>query len=185
MSIKNFIEEIEDRKRRELESLNTHLAEEKIAIQTKKDNASNDLQRYFSNEARLKSEREAAKIVEAARLQSKKILFDAINLNLNSAFGVIKQKLSDYADSSEYKTVLKKMILRAGKDLGPNIRVLCREKDRSLLAEMGVTVLNTIQTIGGVIAENETGTRELDLTFEELLRIHEDEVKSSIMEGII
>ena len=50
---------------------------------------------------------------------------------------------------------------------------------------MGVNVIKTTQTIGGVIAENENGSKELDLTFEELLRIHEDEVKSSILEEIV
>jgi vacuolar-type H+-ATPase subunit E/Vma4 len=50
---------------------------------------------------------------------------------------------------------------------------------------MGVAVIKTNQTIGGVIAENENGTMELDLTFEELLRIHEDEAKSIILEEIV
>ena len=185
MSIEKFVAEIEGRKRSELESLDIRLAEEKTAIQIKKDNAINDMQEYFSNEARLKSEREAASIVEAARLQAKKILFEAINLNLNSALEVIKEKLRNYTNSSEYKVALQKMIITAEKNLGPKIRVLCREKDRSVLAEMGVTVIKTIQTIGGVIAENENGTKELDLTFEEILRIHEDEVKSSIMEEVL
>jgi vacuolar-type H+-ATPase subunit E/Vma4 len=53
------------------------------------------------------------------------------------------------------------------------------------LAELGVTFIKTIQTIGGVIAENENGSKELDLTFEELLRIHEDEAKSLIMEDLL
>jgi V/A-type H+-transporting ATPase subunit E len=185
MSIEKFVAEIEGRKRSELESLDIRLAEEKTAIQIKKDNAINDMQEYFSNEARLKSEREAARIVEAARLQAKKILFDAINVNLNSALQVITEKLGTYANGSEYKVALQKMIVSAEKKLGPKIKVLCREKDRSVLAEMGVTVIKTIQTIGGVIAENENGTKELDLTFEELLRIHEDVVKSSILEDII
>ena len=77
------------------------------------------------------------------------------------------------------------MIATAKKNLGPKIKVRCREEDRTPLSELGVTVIKTIQTIGGVIAENENGSKELDLTFEELLRIHEDEVKSSIMEDIM
>jgi len=185
MSIENFVAEIEGRKRRELESLDIRLAEEKTAIQIKKDNAINDMHEYFSNEARLKAEREAARIVEAARLQAKKILFDAINLNLDSAFEVIKEELRSYADTSEYKVALQKMIVTAEKSLGPKMKVKCREKDRSYLAEKGVTVIKAIQTVGGVISENENGTKELDLTFEELLRIHEDEAKGSIMEDIL
>ena len=192
MNIENYVAEIEGRKRREVESLDIRLAEEKTAIQIKKDSAIKEIQEYYSNDARLKSEREAARIVEAARLQAKKILFDAINLNLDSAFVIIKEKLRTYTESADYKVALQKMVVSAKKHLGPNISVICREQDRSALTDMGVKVTKTIQTIGGVIAENENGSKELDLTFEELLRIHEDEVKSSwtifsknILEGIV
>jgi vacuolar-type H+-ATPase subunit E/Vma4 len=185
MSIENYVAEIQDRKRREVESLDIRLAEEKKAIQIKKDNAIKEIQEYYSNDARLKSEREAARIVEAARLQAKKILFEAINLNLDSAFVIIREKLRTFAESTDYKVALQKMVGTAKKQLGPNIKIICREQDRSALTDMGVNVIKTNQTIGGVIAENENGSKELDMTFEELLRIHEDEVKSSILEGIV
>jgi V/A-type H+/Na+-transporting ATPase subunit E len=185
MSLETFIEEIKSRKGRELEALAVRLAEEKTALQFNKDNTIKTMHEYFSNEARLKSDREAARIVEAARLQARKILFDAININLDSAFEVIKEQLRSYTNSDVYKGALNKVIATAKKDLGPNIKVRCREQDRAPLSDLGVTVIKTIQTIGGVIAESENGTKELDLTFEELLRIHEDEVKSSIMEDIM
>ncbi len=47
---------------------------------------------------------------------------------------------------------------------------------------MGVTIGSSIQTLGGIVAENKDGTKELDLTFEELLRTHEDEVKGFLTE---
>jgi vacuolar-type H+-ATPase subunit E/Vma4 len=50
---------------------------------------------------------------------------------------------------------------------------------------MNVTLGATIDTIGGILAEDNNGTREIDLTFEELLRTHEDEVKSFLLERII
>jgi vacuolar-type H+-ATPase subunit E/Vma4 len=185
MSIETFTEEINSRKRRELEALDTLLAEEKTALQIKKDSTIKDMHEHFSNDAKRKSEREAARIVEAVRLQAKKILFDAINVNLDSAFEVMKEGLRSYANSSEYNVALQKMIVTAKKNLGPKIKVSCREQDRSTLAELGVIVIKTIQTIGGVVAENENGTKELDMNFEELLRIHEDEAKSLIMEDIL
>jgi V/A-type H+/Na+-transporting ATPase subunit E len=185
MNIENYVSEIQDRKRREVESLDIRLAEEKTAIQIKKDNAIKEIQEYYSNDARVKSEREAARIVEAARLQAKKILFDSINLNLDSAFVIIKEKLRSYAQSADYKIALQKMVATAKKQLGPNINIICREQDRSALKDMGVNIIRTSQTIGGVIAENENGSKELDMTFEELLRIHEDEVKSSILEELV
>ncbi|HET7148394.1 MAG TPA: hypothetical protein VFI73_07840 [Candidatus Nitrosopolaris sp.] len=185
MSIETILEEINCRKRRELEALDTRLAEERTALQVKKENTIKDIQEYFSNEAKIRSEREAARIVEAARLQAKKILFDAINANLESAFVVINEGLKSYTNSNEYKIALQKMLATAKKSLGTKIKVRCREQDLLPLKELGVTVLNTIQTIGGVISENESGTKELDLTFEELLRIREDEVKGIIMEDML
>jgi len=185
MSIETFIEETKRRKEKELEALSGRLAEEKTALRTKTDNTIKTMHEYFSNEAKLKSEREAARIVEAARLQARKMLFDAININLDSAFEVIKAQLKSYTKTDEYKESLHKVIATAKKNLGPNIKVHCREQDRAPLSDLGITVVKTIQTIGGVLAENENGSKELDLTFEELLRIHEDEVKSSIMEDIM
>jgi len=185
MSIETFIEETKRRKEKELEALSGRLAEEKTALRTKTDNTIKTIHEYFSNEAKLKSEREAARIVEAARLQARKMLFDAININLDSAFEVIKAQLKSYTKTDEYKESLHKVIATAKKNLGPNIKVHCREQDRAPLSDLGITVVKTIQTIGGVLAENENGSKELDLTFEELLRIHEDEVKSSIMEDIM
>jgi vacuolar-type H+-ATPase subunit E/Vma4 len=50
---------------------------------------------------------------------------------------------------------------------------------------MGVTIGSSIQTLGGIVVENKEGTKELDLTFEELLRTHEDEVKGLILERML
>ena len=69
--------------------------------------------------------------------------------------------------------------------LGKKITVHCKEEDKPLFNISDVTVGSSIQTIGGVIAENDDGTKELDLTFEELLRTNEDEIKSSILEKIL
>jgi vacuolar-type H+-ATPase subunit E/Vma4 len=48
-----------------------------------------------------------------------------------------------------------------------------------------IIVESSIQTIGGILAEDKNGTRELDLTFEELLRTHEDEIKNFLLERMI
>ena len=74
------------------------------------------------------------------------------------------------------------MVNSSKKKLGQKIMVHCREEDRTVLKEKGVTIGSTIQTLGGIIAENNDGTKEIDLTFEELLRTHEDEVKSFLTE---
>ena len=112
-------------------------------------------------------------------------MFDAINKNLDSTFDVITQELSNYTKTSEYKKILQKMVETSKKKLDNNIIVHCRKEDQTIFKSGDITVGSSIQTLGGIIAENKDGTKELDLTFEELLRTHEDEIKNTILEKIM
>jgi len=182
MSRESFLQEIESRKKQELHALDLRLAGEKAALEAKKENTISEIQRYYGNEARIKSQVEAAKIVEAARLQARKVLFEAINRHLDSALNIIKDDLHRYSSSEEYKATLHRMISYAKKNLGHDIKVICRREDKSILAESEVSVIGTMQTIGGFVAQSKDDNKELDLTFEELLRIHDDEIESLITE---
>ncbi len=71
------------------------------------------------------------------------------------------------------------------KALDNKITVHCREEDQAVFNTQDVAIGSSIQTLGGIIAENNDGTKELDLTFEELLRTHEDEIKTTILEKIL
>lgn len=182
MSIETFIQEIETRKRKEIDGLEKDLQESKSRLQAEMNQTLKDIQERFSAEAKIKSEREQARIIEASKLQAKKIMFDAINANMQSAFAVIQKEIEDYTKSPQYKKSLETMVSNSKKKLGQNIIVHCREEDKSILKELGVTTSKSIKTLGGIIAENKEGTRELDLTFEELLRTNEDQVKSFLSE---
>ena len=76
------------------------------------------------------------------------------------------------------------MVDYSKKVLAKEIVVRCREEDK-LFFKSGVKVGSTIQTLGGFIAENKEGTKEIDLTFEELLRNNENEIKNTILEKIL
>jgi len=178
MSIETFLLEIENRKKKEIESLEKDLAEKKAKLQAEMNHTVKEIQERFAIEAKIKSEREYARIIEAAKLQSKKILFDAINSNMQSAFDVIKREIENYTKSPQYKKALETMIAVSKKNLGQSIVIHCRDEDKAILKDLGVTVGKSIKTLGGIIAENHDGTKELDLTFEVLLRTHEDQLKS-------
>ena len=182
MSIETFLLEIENRKKRDLENLNKELDEKGIAIQNQRNTQIKEIQEHFANESKLKSEREFARMIEAAKLQAKKILFDAINANMDSAFNVIKQEIKKYTKTPQYKKILETMVKTSKKKLDQKITIHCREEDHTVLKEMEVTVGSSIQTLGGIVAENKDGTKELDLTLEELLRTHEDQVKDFLTE---
>lgn len=182
MSIETFLLEIENRKKKEIESLEKDLAEKKSKLQTEMNITVKEIQEKFANESKIKAEREYARIIEAGKLQAKKIMFDAINANMQSAFTVIEKEIETYTKSPQYKKALETMVNSSKKKLGQNIVVHCRDEDKSSLKDLGVTIGKSIKTLGGIVAENKEGTKELDLTFEELLRIHEDRIKSFLSE---
>ena len=185
MSIESFIREIESRKKAEIESFENEFNKKKSDIETEKNATVKEMSENYEKESKARSERESARIIEGGKLEAKKILFDAINKNLDSTFDIIKQDLVKYTKNSEYKSVKEQMVKMCQKKLGKKITVHCKEDDKSLLKISDVTAGSSIQTLGGIIAENDDGTKELDLTFEELLRANEDEIKSSILEKIL
>lgn len=182
MSIETFLLEIENRKKREIESLEKDLAQKKSKLESQTNVTVKEIQDKFANEAKIKSERQYARIIEAAKLQAKKIMFDAINANMQSSFTVIKQEIETFTKTPQYKKALETMINSAKKKLGQGIIVHCKDEDKPYLKDMGITIGSSIKTLGGIVAENKEGTKELDLTFEELLRTHEDLIKSFLSE---
>jgi len=185
LSIDIFLQEIESRKKKDISNIDKEFNDKKSEIETKKNTAVKELQEHFSKESKTKSEKEASRIVEASKLEAKKILFEAINKNLDSTFDGIKQELANYTKTPEYKEVLEKMVSTAKKTFDENITIHCREEDSSVLQSQGITVGSSIQTLGGIIAENSIGNKEIDLTFEELLRTQEDDIKTTILEKIL
>jgi vacuolar-type H+-ATPase subunit E/Vma4 len=181
-----FIKEIKESKNKKIQILDSTLTEKKTKIQSTKENSIKEIEQQYTNEANAKSQREKSRIIEAARLKSKKILFDAINANMDSTFDTITKELKNYTLKPEYKTTLQRMISYANQKLGSNIKVSCREDDKIIVKALGNIIIGpSIQTIGGILAEDKNGTRELDLTFEELLRTHEDKIKNFLLERMI
>lgn len=181
-----FIKEIKERKQKKIDILDSTLEEKKAKIQSMKESTIKEMHTQYSNEAKAKSQREASRIIEAARLKAKKILFDTINTNMNSTFDIITKELKSYTQEPDYKITLQRMLNYAKQKLDNNITVYCREDDKIILKGMNNIIVGpSIQTIGGILTEDKNGTRELDLTFEELLRTHEDEIKNFLLERMI
>ncbi len=80
-----------------------------------------------------KAQREFARITESARLEAKKILFDAINMTMSTALDSIKQELKNNTKKADYKKTLEDMVLYAKRYLGDDIIVKCRESDIPVL----------------------------------------------------
>ena len=184
-ALNTFDEEIQDRKKKELSILNSLLDDKKAKIETIKAEKLKDIKDKYANEAESKSQREYSRITESARLESKKILFDVINSNMDSAFDSIKHELKAFTKKSEYKKTLERMVLFAKQQFGNDVTIRCRESDNTIIKELKANLGTPIATVGGLIAVDKTGTRELDLTFEELLENHEDEIKNFLYEKMV
>lgn len=184
-ALNTFDEEIQDRKKKELSILNSLLDDKKAKIEAIKAEKVKDIKEKYENEAENKSQREYSRITESARLESKKILFDVINTNMDSAFDSIKHELKSFTKKSEYKKTLERMVLFAKREFGDDVTIRCRESDLTIVKDLKANLGPQLNTIGGIIAVDKTGTRELDLTFEELLENHEDEIKNFLYEKMV
>lgn len=186
MSLDTFIQEIEERKTRKITLLDTTLTEKKMRIQHTIESTIKEMTQHYSDEAKAKSQKEGARIIEASRLKAKKILFDAINASMDSTLNTIREELKTYSQKPDYKNTIKKMVKYAKMKLNSQeIIIHCRNDDNIILNGLNINPGSPIQTIGGILAENKNGTMEIDLTFEELLRTHEDEIQNFLLEKLI
>jgi V/A-type H+-transporting ATPase subunit E len=186
MSLDTFIQEIEERKTRKINLLDTTLTKKKMRIQHTIESTIKEMTQNYSDEAKAKSQKEGARIIEASRLKAKKILFDTINASMDSTLNTIREDLKIYSQKPDYKNTIKKMVKYAKMKLNSqDIIIHCRNDDNIILNGLNINPGSPIQTIGGILAENTNGTMEIDLTFEELLRTHEDEIQNFLLEKLI
>ena len=184
-ALNTFEQEIQDRKKKELAILNSLLDEKKNRNSQIKNEKLREIEEKSENEAENKAQREYARITESARLEAKKILFDAINTNMSTSVDAIKNELKNYTKKADYKKTLEKMILYAKRHLGDDITVKCRESDIPYIKDMKVIMGSSISTMGGIMAVDKSQSKEIDLTFEELLENQEDEIKNFLYEKMI
>jgi len=73
LSIDKFVSEIQNRNNNDLAELDKKLSDKKSATNAKKNSGVKDLKENYASEAKTKAEREGARIVEAGKLEAKKI----------------------------------------------------------------------------------------------------------------
>ena len=66
--------------------------------------------------------------------------------------------------------------------MGNELTIKCRKEDEEFLSKLGVTISSSINTMGGLVAADKLDLREIDMTFEELIKNHDDEIKSLLLE---
>jgi vacuolar-type H+-ATPase subunit E/Vma4 len=179
MTLDSLVEEIRRKGEAELQSIVEHQAAETARIVGERDAKVEEIRSQAARATELEVQRERAQRIAAAKLRSRKQLYEAREQRLESAIGETRDLLRNFTSSSAYPGVLRRMWTVANEELGKPVRVSGRAEDAGLLSKVaGKSFDPTPQPIlGGLIAETPDGTRRLNLSFDELLRLREDRVR--------
>lgn len=182
MGVDSLLKEVEERRSKALEALETEYGAKREEVNRRTTEQVSYVQESANKEAIALSQKEGTRVQGAAKLQAKKSLFDATETLLENNVSLLRQELAAFAETPAYRELLAKMAGYASKRLGGKISVVCRESDEAALKEAGAKILSTdLNSMGGFKAENADRTLELDLTFEEVLRNREDDVRAAIL----
>jgi vacuolar-type H+-ATPase subunit E/Vma4 len=185
MASETLLKEVEEKGKRTLGQLDQEYRTKREEIQKRSDEQRKFVLDSARERATTLAQREKVRLVGAARLQAKKLLFDATEKMLENNVASLRQALADYANSKDYPATLGRMLNQASNRLGEDFVVRCRAADANALKKLGANIASTdLGGIGGFKAESKDGSLELDLTFEELLRSREGDVRAAILSEV-
>ncbi|HYA70682.1 MAG TPA: V-type ATP synthase subunit E family protein [Thermoplasmata archaeon] len=179
MSLETLVEEIRRQGEADLAALTSGRDAEVAKIAADRDRQIEEARTEISHATEVEIAHERAQRVAAAKLQARKLLYEAREQRLEGALDETRTLLQEYTRSAQYPAVLRRMMAAAAESLGKQLRISGRSEDASLLAKVaGKGFDPTPQPIlGGLIAETPDGERRLNLSFDELLRLREDRVR--------
>jgi vacuolar-type H+-ATPase subunit E/Vma4 len=180
MSLERLVAEIESRARQEIAAEQARFDKEKAALDADRAGRIEALRVGTLRRATEEAARERTRRVAGARLEAKKMGYEFQESRTQALLEAVKRQLADYTKSPEYSKLLKRMYAAAGSRLGKDLRIRGRAEDAKLLRTVAGAGYDDkpLPVTGGFIAETSDGTRRLNLTFEELLRLREDELRS-------
>jgi V/A-type H+-transporting ATPase subunit E len=178
-----LLNEVEEKRRRAIEELEREYEVKKSQLREGTEARKRSILDAASSRAQAQASRERTRVVGAAKLEAKKLIFEATEKMLEQNLAQLKEVLADYSRTAEYKNLLSAMLRHAVSRLGEDCTVSCRQPDGNILRELGAKISSSdLQTIGGFKVASKDGTLELDLTFEELLRSHDDDIRAALLE---
>ncbi|MFZ1023261.1 MAG: V-type ATP synthase subunit E family protein [Thermoplasmata archaeon] len=179
MSLENLVEEIRQHAEAELKATIEQQKAEETQILADRARRIKEIGAASQRATETEVARERAQRLAGAKLQARKLLYEAREKRLEDGLRETRALLADYTTSPSYPTVLKRMVETATASLGRQIRVSGRAEDASLLAKAAGKSFDPAPQpiLGGLIAETVDKSRRLNLSFDELLRLREDEVR--------
>jgi V/A-type H+/Na+-transporting ATPase subunit E len=182
MGVDALLKEVEERRKKAIEALESEYSIKREEVKKRTEEQLAYVLGSAKREGEALAQKEKTRIEGAAKLQAKKMVFDATEKLLESNISALRGALAELAASPAYSELLSRMDRYASTRLGGKIAVACRKGDEAALKAAGAKISSaSLNSIGGFKADSEDGTLELDLTFEEILRSREDEVRAAIL----
>jgi vacuolar-type H+-ATPase subunit E/Vma4 len=179
MTLEALVEEIRRHGEAELQATLASQQSEVSKITQERDRKVSEIRESSARATEIEVGREKAQRLAAAKLQSRKMLYEAREKRLEEGLQETRELLTSFTASAAYPNVLKRMVDAATGALGKQVRISGRAEDAAALSKVaGKSFDSTARPIlGGLVAETPDGARRLNLSFDELLRLREDRVR--------
>ncbi|MCI4335614.1 MAG: hypothetical protein L3K17_00230 [Thermoplasmata archaeon] len=179
MSLERLVDEIRQQAEAEISAERQRLESEQARLAADRDRRIRDLQAESTRLGELEIGRERAQRLARAKLEARKLVFEARERRMGRLIGRTRQVLGEFTRSEEYPALLKEMYGYAVRSLGKQVRVSGRAQDAALLKTVAGKAFHdtALPITGGLVVETSDGARRLDLSFDELLRRREDRVR--------
>ncbi len=180
MSLDGLVAEIESRTRQALAQERAAFDAERTKIVAERDRRIAELRAESERQAELAAARERTRRLAAARLAAKKLEYEFRERRTRELLAAVRAELGDYTRTAQYPRLLKRMYAAAVGQLGKDARVRGRAEDARTLKGIAGSGFDpaALPVLGGLVAETPDGSRRLDLTFDELLRLREDRLRT-------
>jgi vacuolar-type H+-ATPase subunit E/Vma4 len=179
MSLETLVEEIRQRAEAELRATIESQKVEEARITHDRDQRIAEIRATAQRATEAEVARERAQRVAAAKLQARKMLYEAREKRLEDGLRETRALLAAQTASPSYPGILKRMVEVANDALGRQLRISGRAEDATVLAKVAGKAFDPTPRpiVGGLIAATTDGSRRLNLSFDELLRLREDQVR--------
>ncbi|HEV2317941.1 MAG TPA: V-type ATP synthase subunit E family protein [Thermoplasmata archaeon] len=179
MSLERLLAEIQERGERDLAEATAKFEADKGRILADRDDRIGSTRMRLAQQAEAEARREKTQRIAGARMQARKLEYEAQERALESSLGAVRDLLREFTNSDEYDQVLGRMYAYAVDQLGKDVRISGRSEDAAALkGAAGKSFDATPRAIlGGLVAETADGERRLNLSLDELLRLREDKVR--------
>ncbi len=179
MSLDALVEEIRRRSEGELREIETRRADEERRLGAEREARIAAVRQEQARLGEVEASRLRAQLLAAATVNARKRLYEARERRLRSAVEATRDLLQEYARTDGYTDTLRLLAAEAAERLGKQLRITGRSEDAARLGKIAGRAFDASPAaiLGGLIAETSDGSRRLDLSFDELLRLREPRVR--------